>query len=155
MQYSAVIATPLCRLGILTRADALLSLSFVDAGTALHEPVAGGLEAEVARQIACYFADPRYVFNLPLHPVGTDFQLRVWRAIARIPVGETRCYREVASEVGSIARAVGGACGRNPLPIIVPCHRVVAAAGPGGFNRGQDRLMMGIKLGLLRHEYAG
>jgi len=152
MAYDAVIATPLCRLAIESRDGCLHALTFVDADTPLRAVAAGSFEAEVARQLAAYFDDPRHVFTLPLHVVGTPFQRRVWEAIARVPLGETRRYQDLAREIGSVARAVGGACGRNPLPIIVPCHRVVAAAGPGGFNRGRERDMLDIKRGLLLHE---
>ncbi|HHL38966.1 MAG TPA: methylated-DNA--[protein]-cysteine S-methyltransferase [Deltaproteobacteria bacterium] len=97
-----------------------------------------------------YFAGRPVVFDLPLHITGGPFDRSVWSAVARIPWGEVRTYGEVARRVSrpAAARAVGGACGRNPLPVVVPCHRVVAASGRlGGFSEGA-----GWKRGLLRIE---
>ena len=95
---------------------------------------AGPLLAEAARQLAAYFAGTLEDFDLPLAPDGTEFQKRVWAAMCAIPFGETRTYGELAEEAGGSARAVGTACGRNPIPVIVPCHRVIAKAGPGGYS---------------------
>lgn len=91
----------------------------------------------VARQIEEYFAGRRLQFDVPLQMDGTVFRKRVWRALADIPFGETRTYGDIAHVVGSAPRAIGGACGANPIPIIVPCHRVIAAGGAlGGFSGG-------------------
>ena len=86
---------------------------------------------EAALQLAEYFAGQREAFDLPLHFVGTDFQKSVWTALLTIPFGETRSYADIARQIGkpSACRAVGAANGRNPLSIIVPCHRVVGANG--------------------------
>lgn len=93
------------------------------------------LLAEAARQIAAYFDGALTAFDLPLAPQGSDFQKRVWRAMNEIPYGETRTYGELARRAETVARAVGGACGANPIPVILPCHRVVAAnGGAGGFS---------------------
>jgi len=87
--------------------------------------------AECARQVDEYLAGKRNAFELPLAPAGTAFQQRVWREIARIPFGETITYAELARRAGApgSARAAGAATGRNPLSIVVPCHRVVGSAG--------------------------
>lgn len=86
---------------------------------------------EAARQLEEYFAGQRKVFSLPLAPKGTEFQLRVWQALLQIPYGETRSYGELAAMVGNpkACRAVGGANHRNPLSILIPCHRVVGTGG--------------------------
>lgn len=92
-------------------------------------------------QLAEYFAGRRREFDLQLAPAGTDFQLRVWRALCEIPYGVVRSYRDVANALGQpkAMRAVGQANGRNPLPIVVPCHRVLASDGTiGGFSAGLD-----------------
>lgn len=96
-----------------------------------------------------YFAGRFLPFPLPLDPVGTDFEKMVWRAIALIPPEETRTYGQLAASVGRplAARAVGGACGRNPIPVIIPCHRVVSGSGPGGYTGG-----LHIKRALLEIE---
>lgn len=101
-----------------------------------------GCLAEAARQLGAYFVGERTSFDLPLRPRGTPFQLRVWEALREIPHGETISYGEVARRVGrpGAARAAGAATGRNPLPIIVPCHRVIGADGSlVGFGGGLDR----------------
>jgi len=96
-----------------------------------------------------YFAGKHAAFPYPLDPRGTDFEKSVWKAIAAIPRGEVRTYGAIAAAVGrpGAARAVGGACGRNPIPVIVPCHRVRAAGGEGGYTGG-----LHIKRALLRLE---
>jgi methylated-DNA-[protein]-cysteine S-methyltransferase len=100
--------------------------------------------------------DPAFEFGLPLAPAGTHFQRRVWARIAAIPSGQTLSYGEVAAAIGSGPRAVGNACGANPYPIVVPCHRVVAANhGLGGFARNSGGFLLDIKKWLLRHEHAG
>lgn len=106
--------------------------------------------SEVRRQLGEYFAGERTVFDLPLAMAGTDFQRAVWAELMRIPYGRTISYGELARRVGNPAasRAVGSANGRNPIPIIVPCHRVIASGGKlGGFGGGLD-----TKQWLLSHE---
>jgi methylated-DNA-[protein]-cysteine S-methyltransferase len=107
-------------------------------------------------QIQAYLEDPRYVFELPMRMSGTRHRLQVWEAMCRIPAGKTRTYGELAKELGSSPRAVGGACGANPLPIVVPCHRVIAAGGDiGGFmGRRAEGFERSIKRWLLEHEGA-
>lgn len=103
----------------------------------------------VGERLKAYFEGERVVFDTPLHLTGTDFLKRVWTEMTRIPYGEVLSYGEVARRVGCRAyRAVGQACHRNPLPLIVPCHRVIASGGRlGGFGGGED-----IKRLLLRFE---
>ena len=94
---------------------------------------------EARRQLAAYFAGERRDFDLPLAPRGTEFQRAVWQALAAIPYGRTASYAELAARVGrpGAARAVGAANGRNPLPIVLPCHRVIGAGGDlTGFGGG-------------------
>jgi methylated-DNA-[protein]-cysteine S-methyltransferase len=98
--------------------------------------------AETARQLERYFAGKLRQFDLPLDPIGTPFQLRVWAELRRIPYGETRSYREVARAIRNenAVRAVGTANGRNPLSIVVPCHRVIASnGGLAGYAGGLER----------------
>jgi methylated-DNA-[protein]-cysteine S-methyltransferase len=90
---------------------------------------------ETRRQLADYFAGRRKTFDLPLAPNGSVFQRKVWAAVCRIPFGSVSSYGGLAHQIDSAPRAVGGACGRNPLPILIPCHRVVAADGTlGGYS---------------------
>ena len=89
---------------------------------------------EAARQLDAYFAGNLTEFDLPLRPAGSDFERRVWDGMLGIPYGKTRSYGELAAGIGSGPRAVGGACGKNPIPIVIPCHRVLAKAGMGGYS---------------------
>ena len=93
---------------------------------------------EAARdQLNAYFDGKLTDFDLPLAPAGTDFQRRVWAEMAKIPYGQTRTYGELAADIDGVARAVGGACGKNPIPIILPCHRVMGGGGKlTGFSGG-------------------
>lgn len=105
---------------------------------------------DAARQLTEYFAGDRTEFDLPLRPAGTDFQQRVWRALCDIPFGQTWSYRELAEHIGSptASRAVGLANGRNPISIVIPCHRVIGANGSmTGYGGGIER-----KRWLLSHE---
>ncbi|MET0964601.1 MAG: methylated-DNA--[protein]-cysteine S-methyltransferase, partial [Noviherbaspirillum sp.] len=99
-------------------------------------------------------AEPDFRFELPLATVGTGFQQRVWSAIAAIPRGSVRTYGGIARLLGSAPRAVGQACGANWFPLVVPCHRVVAAGGLGGFSNSDDAagFHLGVKRWLLAHE---
>jgi methylated-DNA-[protein]-cysteine S-methyltransferase len=97
---------------------------------------------EIRRQLDEYFAGRRTRFDLELAPLGTAFQRRVWSALQEIPYGETRSYLDIARSIGSpkAVRAVGGANGRNPIAVVIPCHRVIAADGSlGGYGGGLDR----------------
>jgi methylated-DNA-[protein]-cysteine S-methyltransferase len=90
---------------------------------------------EARCQLEAYFDGARQVFSLPLAPPGTAFQRRVWQKLEKIPYGETMSYGEIAQALHSAPRAIGGACGANPIPIIIPCHRVLAANGAlGGYS---------------------
>jgi methylated-DNA-[protein]-cysteine S-methyltransferase len=153
-----VVSSPVGRI-LLTGDDrALTGLYLLDAGanSAAVRPAwtrrEGGF-AEAAAQLAAYFAGERTEFDLPLAPCGSRFQLAVWEELTRIPYGKTVSYGQVAAAIGKspvASRAVGLANGRNPISIIVPCHRVIGADGSlTGYGWGLDR-----KEWLLRHEGA-
>ena len=109
------------------------------------------LLAEAARQLAQYFAGERQDFDLPLAPAGNPFHQDVWRLMREIPFGRTATYGDLARQLGSAAQPVGSACGANPIAILIPCHRVVAANGLGGFSGGAG---VESKRFLLHHEGA-
>jgi methylated-DNA-[protein]-cysteine S-methyltransferase len=153
---ACVITAPFGCLGITTEmVDGSLMLACIRylPGSATHQAPSNALAALVEEQCQAYFADPRAVFDLPLKPQGTAFQQRVWQAITQLQSGEMTTYGEIAARLNSGARAVGGACGANYFPLVIPCHRVVAKANLGGFM-GQDApgLYRDIKLWLLNHE---
>ena len=127
------------------RGGAIVAVTWGDGDTAPATP----LLAEAQRQIAAYFTSGTFVFDLPLRPAGTAFQNAVWQAMRAIPAGGVRTYGEIARELGSSARAVGGACGANPIPIVIPCHRVVAAGGLGGYSGAGG---VDAKAALLAHK---
>ncbi len=122
--------SPVGQLTIDERDDAIVAIRWSDAPSGNGSP----LLAEAARQLAAYFDGRLSRFDLPLAPAGSPFEMRVWSAMLAIPYGETRCYGDLAQAVGSAPRAVGRACGKNPLPIVIPCHRVLARAGLGGYS---------------------
>ncbi len=116
-------ASPIGPLTIFEEADAILALDFGRA----PEPSDTPLLAAAREQLDAYFDGKLTVFDLPLAPEGTAFQQSVWQAMLAIPYGSVRTYGDIAAEVGSAARAVGGASARNPIPILIPCHRVVGS----------------------------
>lgn len=149
--YAAVVSLPGFSLGIRCNEDEITSIDFLEprAEVAPRTPLA----KETVRQLRAYARDPRFEFGLPLAPAGTAFQRRVWAGIAAIPSGKTRSYGEIATAIGSGPRAVGNACGANPYPIVVPCHRVVATgSGLGGFARNRGGFLLDVKRWLLMHE---
>ena len=151
--FDAVLATPFGRLGVRTGAGALAEISFLPDSVRPHAPVTA-LAARASAQVERYLRDPDFRFRLPLQAAGTPFQRRVWDSIAAIPRGRTRSYGDIARELGSAPRAVGQACGENPYPLVIPCHRVVSARGIGGFAHAEDGYLLRIKRWLLAHEGA-
>lgn len=131
--------------------DALAGVDLMVRASAPRAPDSAAAR-EVLDQLHHYFESPGWRFDLPLAPRGSPFELGVWAALGDIAPGETRTYGELAAMLASSARAVGGACRRNPLPIVVPCHRVVAARGIGGFMGARTGSALAIKQWLLAHE---
>jgi methylated-DNA-[protein]-cysteine S-methyltransferase len=140
--------SPIGDLTISEEAGAVVALDWGWARDQTETP----LLLEAKRQLERYFDGALRHFDLPLAPSGTPFRQKVWDAMQEIPAGETRSYGELAAAVGSAARAVGGACGANPIPVIIPCHRVLAAAGALGGYSGDGGL--DTKVALLRLEGA-
>ena len=99
-----------------------------------------------------YREDPDTKFDFPIRVEGNDLQRAVWLAMCAIPRGKTRTYGEIARELGTDARDIGRACGDNRLPIVIPCHRVVAADGIGGFGHATSGYLIEVKRWLLAHE---
>lgn len=149
----AVIATPFGAFGISTDGNSLTALVFLPPGTPAAPPRTP-LAARAAGQIEAWLQNPATPFDLPLAPQGTPFQQRVWAAISAIPRGQVLTYGAMAHSLGSAARAVGQACGANPYPLVVPCHRVVSAAGIGGFANARDGHLIATKKWLLALEQA-
>ena len=143
----ASVDTPVGRLGLVEEDGAITQLLW----NAQDSGERTDLLEEGCSQISAYFAGELDEFDLPMRVAGSDFQRAVCDAMLAIPLGETRTYGEIASTVGASAQAVGNACGCNPIPVIIPCHRVLGANNLGGFS-GAGGVEMKVKL--LRHEGA-
>jgi methylated-DNA-[protein]-cysteine S-methyltransferase len=150
--WSAVIRAPFAMLGIRTEGGAVTKLAYLPPGTrALSAQDAAA--ARAVREIEHYLDDAAFVFSVPLAPRGTPFQRRVWDSIRAIPLRESRTYGEIARQVHSAPRAIGQACGANPIALIIPCHRVVGSGGTmGGFMGVEEGNPIAIKRWLLTHE---
>jgi methylated-DNA-[protein]-cysteine S-methyltransferase len=153
MRSAAVVESPVGRLGLEAEDDRLTRVRFHARGA----PTGGrlpGVLGETRRQLKGYFAGALEIFDLPLDPAGTPFQISVWRALQDIPYGRTSTYADLARRLGrpSAVRAVGAANGRNPIPIIIPCHRVIGSDGRlVGFGGGLavKRQLLSIENALL------
>lgn len=150
-EYDVLYRAPFAVLGIRTDGEWLCELDYLPLDVSPREPVTA-LAHEAVRQIERYLADPAFRFDLPLRIRGSEFRKRVWEVMQTIPAGQTLTYGEVARRLESAARAVGGACGDNRIPLIIPCHRVVARNGIGGFMHTTGKRETGIKRWLLAHE---
>ncbi len=154
--FDACVRTPFATLGITTDAQHVTGIRFLAPSVAALAPKRGSLAHLACVQLQAYLDNPAFEFDLPLALAGTHHRLAVWEAMQRIPAGNTRTYGELARELKSSARAVGGACGANPIPVVVPCHRVIAAGGAiGGFMGAKgEGFERDIKRWLLGHEGA-
>lgn len=162
--YSSTVSSPLGSLTVTATETAIVKLDWGSRGASRPSfaadetpATAAMLLAETARQLEIYFRDGKHQFTLPLEPAGTEFQRAVWDFMLAIPAGRTRSYGEAATAVRADgndpnARAVGTACGANPIPVIIPCHRILAAGGDAGGYSGKGGLE--TKRWLLRHEGA-
>ncbi len=150
---SICIHTPFTGLEIQCTENAVVSVDFVAKTRAERLPeVKTALMQRVVEQIAGYCQSPQWKFDLPVKLQGTEFQQRVWRALQAIPPGQVKTYGDLAKELKTSPRAVGNACRQNPVPLIIPCHRVVAKQGLGGFGGVTHGQVLAIKQQLLHHE---
>ena len=149
--YDVVVAFPRMKVAVITRGERVAEIRYLRLAAAAQDPE-NALAERAARQLERYRQDPDAQFDLPLAIAGTPFQRSVWEAMRAIPRGRTRTYGELARALGGEARAVGQACGDNRLPIVIPCHRVVAADGIGGFAHATDGYLIEAKRWLLLHE---
>ncbi len=152
--YEAIFAAPglPLSLGLRCSEERLLAIEFLSPAVKPTRAPALALASEAVAQLEAYMAGRLARFDLPLQWQGTSFQRRVWRLLRDIPPACTRTYGELAMALDSSARAVGGACRANPLPVVVPCHRVVARTGLGGFAGQRNGRRLAFKQCLLSHE---
>lgn len=130
--------------------EKLSSLSLLPIGQS-YSGVAKNIQL-IIEELNAYINNPRHRFNLPLHIEGTPFQKMVWKALQAIPSGTVISYQDLAKKLETSPRAIGNACRANPIAIVIPCHRVVAKKGMGGFCGKTSGKMTHIKKWLLRHE---
>ena len=153
MNYQAKLKAPFGILGIRCTDEALTGIEFLAPG-AVQQPPCDAFAQKVCEQLSAYFSDPDFHFDLPLEPGGTEHQNKVWQAMCAIPRGQVQTYGDLAAQIHSSPRAVGQACGNNPIPVIIPCHRVVSKSGMGGFMHHSGGYALDIKRWLLAHEGA-
>ena len=153
--FNAIVPAEFGAIGIRTQDERVRELVYLP--PAFDEKAADNAVAALAAgQVAHYLHDPDFRFELPLCDAGTDYQRRVWAAISEIPRGKVKTYGQVAKLISSAPRAVGQACGANWFPLVIPCHRVTASGGLGGFSNQDDEngFHLSVKRWLLRHEGA-
>jgi len=150
--YAACMQTPFAVLGIRCDAEGVTGVDYLARTHPVSSP-ASAIAAHAVDDIERYLADPEHRFGIRLKPRGTPFQQRVWQAILDIASGEARTYGELAKKLVSAPRAVGQACGSNPIALIIPCHRVTGSRGDlGGFMHSTASDPLRIKRWLLAHE---
>jgi methylated-DNA-[protein]-cysteine S-methyltransferase len=155
MRWDAVIEFPKMKVAVETRDERVAGIRYLPLSAESKAP-ANALAERAVRQLERYRQNPDIKFDLPLLIEGSEFQRRLWAALREIPRGRTLTYGEMARKLGGedfeSARAVGQACGDNRLPIVIPCHRVVAADGIGGFSHTTEGFLIDAKRWLLMHE---
>jgi methylated-DNA-[protein]-cysteine S-methyltransferase len=153
--YDVTVDFPKMKVAVTTRDGHITRICYLPLSFEGISPK-NSLAESAARQLELYRADPDSPFDLPLLVEGTPFQKSIWQAMCAIPRGKTRTYGELAKGLGDgsfeSARAVGQACGDNRLPVVIPCHRVVAAQGIGGFAHSTEGYLIEAKRWLLAHE---
>jgi methylated-DNA-[protein]-cysteine S-methyltransferase len=149
--FDVTVDFPKMKVGVATRGDRVVEIRYLPL-SAPDVAAKNELAEKAARQLRAYRDDPDSGFDLPIVVEGTDLQKGVWRAMCAIPRGKTRTYGELARELGADARAIGQACGDNRLPLVIPCHRIVAADGIGGFGHATGGHLLEAKRWLLLHE---
>lgn len=149
--FDVVVEFPRMKVGVVTRDEHVVEIRYLPLSRG-NIPATSPLAARAAAQLERYREDPDSRFDLPLLVEGTPLARAVWDAMCAIPRGRTRTYGELARELGADPRAIGQACGDNRLPIVIPCHRVVAADGIGGFGHSRRGYLLEAKRWLLAHE---
>lgn len=149
--FDVIVAFPKMNVAVKTREERVVEIRYLPLGVESKAPT-NALAARAASQLEHYRENPDAKFDLPLLIEGSPLERAVWKAMCAIPRGKTRTYGDVARELGVDARDVGQACGDNRLPIVIPCHRVVAADGIGGFGHSTGGYLLEAKRWLLMHE---
>jgi methylated-DNA-[protein]-cysteine S-methyltransferase len=153
--FDLILSTPIGHLGIQCDNAKLKAIRFLEQSVV---PIPSAKQSinvrKIASTIEAFFHEPTCLKNVAVSLKGTPFQKRVWQALRHIPLGQTRTYGELAKKLNTSARAIGMACRTNPVPLVIPCHRVVAINGIGGFCGFTQGTKISIKEWLLAHEGA-
>ena len=149
--FDVVIGFPKMKVAVATHDERVVEIRFLPPGSS-EVPPTNALAERAARQLERYRDDPDAKFDLPVVVKGSTLQRAVWDAMCAIPRGKTRTYGDIARELRADARDIGQACGDNHLPLVIPCHRVVAADGIGGFGHASGGYLLEVKRWLLMHE---
>ncbi|MDH5408317.1 MAG: methylated-DNA--[protein]-cysteine S-methyltransferase [Gammaproteobacteria bacterium] len=150
-EQSHIFMSPVGELFLKQQNGCLVSVD-MNTKTCATESEQGKIDNKIIKQLQEYFDGQRTQFSLPIKLMGTEFQRKVWQEMQKIPHGETCSYSDIAKKINSSPRAVGNACRANPIPVIVPCHRVVAKTGLGGYCGETVGRFIDTKQWLLRHE---
>lgn len=151
MPVTVTLELPFCQIACWVVDDKLAQMKFLSSFIAPVPPTSS-LTQQIQQEFHCYLQNPQHRFSLPYHLVGTPYQQKVWALLQAIPCGKMATYGELAKKLTSSPRAVGNACRNNPLPIIVPCHRVKGKTSVGGFCGHETGLFIDIKHQLISHE---
>jgi methylated-DNA-[protein]-cysteine S-methyltransferase len=151
--YDVTVDFPKFKVGVAVRDGIVTELKYLPLSAASISPKSE-LAKRAERQLEGYKRDPNSGFDLPVVIEGTELQKSVWKAMCAIPRGKTRTYGDLARELGADARNIGQCCGDNRLPLVIPCHRIVAADGIGGFAHATSGYLLEVKRWLLMHEAA-
>jgi methylated-DNA-[protein]-cysteine S-methyltransferase len=151
--YDVTVDFPKFKVGVAVRDGVVAQLKYLPLSAPSVSPTSE-LARRAERQLEGYKRDPNSTFDLPVVIEGSDLQKAVWKAMCAIPRGKTRTYGDLARELGADPRDIGQCCGDNRLPLVIPCHRIVAADGIGGFAHATSGYLLEAKRWLLMHEAA-
>jgi methylated-DNA-[protein]-cysteine S-methyltransferase len=151
--YDVTVEFPKFKVGVAVRDGVVTQLKYLPLSAPTISP-GNELAKRAERQLEGYKRDPNSTFDLPVVIEGSDLQKAVWKAMCAIPRGKTRTYGDLARELGANPRDIGQCCGDNRLPLVIPCHRIVAADGIGGFAHATSGYLLEAKRWLLMHESA-
>ncbi len=153
MEYAAIINSPIGHLGIKINKDnpSITGIDFLKT-TRSQKTLNHPLIKNTVTELENYFSNPHFKFTIPLQADGTELQKKVWALMKKIPVGKTLTYSEIAEQLNTSPRVIGNACRANPIPLFIPCHRIVAKNNIGGFAGAINGELINMKMWLLAHE---
>lgn len=153
--FNYIFQSPIGGIGIIAPDEKLIGLEILlDTKDEVINPAPTPFITKIIKQLDNYFFNPKFRFSLPMKIVGTPMQKTIWKELQKIPIGDVVTYGEIARKIHTSPRVVGNACCKNPIPIIIPCHRVVGAVDLGGYSGTRVGNMLSVKQWLLEHEWS-